>query len=174
MIQRLHANARLVRRREQRKTRAQAGAKNADSLVALLRQPTYRAPRVHHRLAADLHRSRDVRADDVVGAIQLGRLARVVIRQAEPQSADAEPSQQPAEAHMAVGSRVPLRQYHHSAMSVIVAHASEIDAVNGVVFGMRRVQCAWKRNRAAIGVRPVGVLRRIGRVEEAGAVFKNV
>ena len=82
VIERLRPNQRFVRRRQQRETRAEAGAEDADPFVALPRQPLNRAPRVEHRLAAHLHRAGDVGADDVVGALELGRHPLIVIRQA--------------------------------------------------------------------------------------------
>ena len=70
---------------------------------------------VEHGLPAHLRRPADVRADDVVGAAQLGRHPRIVIGQAEPQRADAEPVQQLAQADVPAGVGVPLRQDDHGA-----------------------------------------------------------
>ena len=76
-------------------------------------QPRDRAPRVEHRLPAHLHRAHDVRADDVVGARELGRHARVVVGQAEAQRRDAEARQQPRQADVPFGVGIPLRQHDH-------------------------------------------------------------
>ena len=84
-----------MRRRQQREARAEAGAEDADAIVALRREPVNRAARVEHRLPADLHGPRDVGADDVVGAVQLGRHALIVVRQREAQRAHAAPGEQP-------------------------------------------------------------------------------
>ena len=92
---------RLVRRGQHRQARAEAGAEDADPLVSLIPQPPDRPPRVEHRLPADLQRPSHVRADDVVGARELGRHAPVVIRQAQAQRAHAEPRENPREADMA-------------------------------------------------------------------------
>ena len=114
VIERLRPNQRLVRRRQQREARAQAGAEDADPFVALPRQPLDRAPGVEDRLATHLHRPHDVRADDVVGALELGRHPLIVVRQRESQRAQAAPREDPAQADMTAGVRVPLRQHEHS------------------------------------------------------------
>ena len=91
----------------------------ADALVALQRQPVDRAPRVEHRLPVGLQRAADVRADDVVGALELGRAPDVVIGQAQPQRGDAEPREQLAEPDVAFGVGVPLRQHDDGAPRLI-------------------------------------------------------
>ena len=113
VIERLRLDQRFVRRRQQREARSEAGAEDADPLVALRRQPRDRPPRVEHRLPAHLHRPRDVGADDVVGAVELGRHPLIVIRQAQTQRAHAVPREQPAQADVAAGVGVPLRQHEH-------------------------------------------------------------
>ena len=66
-------------------------------------QPRDRAARVQDGLTADLRRSSDVGADDVVGARELGRHAHIVIGKAQAQRRDAEAVQQPAEPDVALG-----------------------------------------------------------------------
>ena len=80
-------------------------------------QPVDGAPRVEHGLPAHLQRAHDVRADDVVGARQLRRHARVVVGQAEPQRRDAEPRQQLRQPDVPAGVGVPLRHHDHGRAS---------------------------------------------------------
>ena len=64
------------------------------ALEALIGQPLNRSPRVEYGLPAHLHRSRDVRADDVVGACEFRWHARIVVGQAQTKRRDAESCQQ--------------------------------------------------------------------------------
>ena len=82
---------------------------NPDAFVPLPAQPGDCASRIEHRLPAHLHGARDIRADDVVGPMELGRHSLVVIWKAEAQRAQAVPCEQPAEASVAAGIRIPLR-----------------------------------------------------------------
>jgi hypothetical protein len=54
VIERFGLDQRLVRRRQQRQARSQTRAEDPDAIVALRCQSRDRAPRVQHRLAADL------------------------------------------------------------------------------------------------------------------------
>ena len=78
-----------------------------------VREPRDRAPRVEHRLPAHLQGPRDVRADDVVGALQFRRHPSIVIRQAQAKRGHAVHREQPAQADVAAGVGVPLRQHEH-------------------------------------------------------------
>src|SRR5688572_29989715 len=73
MIERLRPDEWLVRGGQHRQARTEARPENADALEALLRQPGYRTTRVHHGLPADLDRSHDIRAHDVVRPRELFR-----------------------------------------------------------------------------------------------------
>ena len=119
VIQRLRPDPRLVRGRQHREARAEAGAENADPLESLRCQPRHRAPGVEHRLPAHLHRPRDVGADDVVGARELRRHARIVIGQAQAQRRDAESREQPRQADVPLGVGVPLRQHDDGAAAAL-------------------------------------------------------
>ena len=65
------------------------------------------------RVAALEVRARDVRADDVVGAVEFGWHAAIVIGQAEAQRAHTVHREQLAEPHVAAGVGVPLREDEH-------------------------------------------------------------
>src|SRR5207247_8732585 len=109
------------------------------------------ASRIEHRLTANLHGPYDVRADDVVGAMELGGHPVVVIRQAQSQRADPVPRQQPAQTNVSAGVCIPLRQYEHGSLTPtrlalsLVEGCREISAIDGVVFRMRRDEGARKR-----------------------------
>ena len=147
VIERLGSNERLVRRCQQREARSEAGAEDADPIVPLRGKPGNRTPRVEHCLAAHLHGSRDVGADNVVRAVQLGRHAPIVIGQAEAQRAQAAPREQPAQADVAAGTGIPLRQHQDSRTMAAAGRArrGNVAAVDGVVFGLRRRERARKR-----------------------------
>ena len=106
-------NQRLVRRRQHRQAGAETRTEDADGLVTLLRQPGDRPPRIEHCLAAYLRRPSDVGADDVIGAPELRRPAFVVIGKRQAQRGQLELVQQAAQADVAAGVRVPLRQHQH-------------------------------------------------------------
>ena len=98
-----------------------------------------------------------LRADDVVGAVELRRHPPVVIRQAEAQRAHAVPRQQPAQADVSAGIGVPLRQHQHGRARRLDAAspARKVAAVHGVVLGMRRHEGAGKRQHLlAVSRRP--------------------
>ena len=78
-------------------------------------EPVHRAARVEHGLTIGLQRAADVGADDVVGALQFRRPARVVIRQAQPQRGDPESREQLTQADVALRIGVPLRQHDDGA-----------------------------------------------------------
>ena len=111
-------------------------------VVALPGQPRDRAPGIEHRLAAHLRGPPDVRADDVVGAPELGRHARVVVGEAEAQRADAEPVEEPAQAHVALGIRVPLRQHDDRAPAPALRRFRKVPRADGVVLLVRRAHRA--------------------------------
>ena len=79
-------------------TRAKAGAKDADPLVALGRQPRDGAPGIEDRLPAHLQGPRDVGADDVVGAVELWRHALVDRKSTRLNSSHVSESRMPSSA----------------------------------------------------------------------------
>ena len=120
-------------------------------------------------------RAADVGADDVVGAIQLGRPARVVIGQRQAQRAHAESVEQAAEADVSVWTGIPLRK-HENRTARLRAHgalrrasAAKVQRVHGVVLGIPRLHRARKRHRAggAVDAWPECVIRCVGSLEEA-------
>ena len=110
MVQRLRANQRFVCSRQECEARPEAGAKDSDALVALA-EPPDGSSRIENSLTTDLHGSRNVRADDVVGAAQLGWHALIVVGQREPQRTHAGPGEDPAEADVAPRVSIPLGQH---------------------------------------------------------------
>src|SRR5438093_3013377 len=165
VVERLGANQRLVRGRQQRQTRSEARAEYPDTIVALAREPRDGAARVEHRLTAYLDGPRDVRADDVVGARELGWHALVVIGKAETQRAHAVPGKQLAQADVTLAVGVPLREDENGGAAGRAAEAARYvrrarlqprptrrkePAHHGIVLAMRRVEGAWKRQHVRI------------------------
>ena len=115
VIERLRPDEWLVARRQHRQARPEAGAEDPDAVVPLRCQPPDGPSRIEHRLAADLERAHDVGADDIVGAREFGRHARVVVRQAQAQCTHAKAREQPAQPDVALLVGVPLGQHEHGA-----------------------------------------------------------
>ena len=145
MIERLRLQERFVGRREERETRTQAGAENPDAIETFGGQPPDRPPGIEDRLAAHLHGAGEVRAHDVVGARELRRHPPIVIRQAEAQRRHAVQRQETAQADVAFGIGVPLREDDHRGSRG--SAATKAAAVNSVVLAMRRFKRAWKRQQ---------------------------
>src|SRR3989338_1991336 len=90
---------------------AEAGADDAEFLVALPFEPVQAGARVNDGLARGVHRPSDIGGDGVVGALQLRRHPKVVVREAEAQRRKAQKIQQSAKSHMLVALRIPVRQH---------------------------------------------------------------
>ena len=87
---------------------AEAGAQDAELLVALLLKPVDAAADVDDGLAAGSDGAADVGADGVVGALELCRAADVVVGLGEAQGGDAEAVEDGAERVVAEGIGIPL------------------------------------------------------------------
>ena len=72
MQERCRAHGRLVAHGDEADGRADAGAEDAEAVVALLFEPAQGAAHVEDRLAIRLDRQPDIRADEMIGA----RMAR--------------------------------------------------------------------------------------------------
>ena len=90
MVIHVHFEARVVGACEKGVTGSQARPENAYAAITLLLQPIDTGPGVYHSLPGRIDRPADVRGYRVVGAVQLRRHARIVIRQAQAQGRDAE------------------------------------------------------------------------------------
>jgi len=82
------------------------------------RKPADGTTGVEHRLTAHLYCSRDVGADDVIGALELGRHASIVIRQAQSERRHAVHGQQLRQTNMAARIGIPLRQHENCRASI--------------------------------------------------------
>ena len=111
-------------------------------------QPRNCASRVQDRLTADLSRSSDVRADDVVRARELGRHSDIVIRKAQAQRADPEAIEQTAQPDVALGIGIPLREHDDGAAPAALGWIGEVARAHQIVVGMRRVNRARERQDA--------------------------
>jgi hypothetical protein len=89
---------------------AEAGAENAELGVALGLEPVEATANVGDGLAAGGDGAADVGADGVVGALELGGAADVVVGLGEAQGGDAEAVEESAEGVVADGVGVPLGQ----------------------------------------------------------------
>ena len=101
--------ARIHRGGDEGVAAAEAGAEDAELLVALLLEPVDAAADVDDGLAAGRDGAADVGADGVVGALELGGAADVVVGLGETQGRDAEAIEERAEGVVAEGVGVPLR-----------------------------------------------------------------
>ncbi len=109
-----------------------------------------RAPRVEHGLTIGLQRASDVGADDVVGALQFRRPARIVIRQAQPERGDPESREQLTQPDVPLRIGVPLREHDDGAprlRRVLDARRKHADD-DGVVDRRRRVERAREPQHA--------------------------
>ena len=110
VIEGIHAQARIVGAGQEGVAGAEAGAQNAEVLVALLLEPVEAATNIDHSLAAGGNGAADVGADGVVGALKLHGTANVVIGLGEPQRRDAHAIEERAQRVVAEAVGVPLRQ----------------------------------------------------------------
>src|SRR5260221_6251477 len=89
---------------------AETGSENAEVLVALILKPIETAADIDDSLTAGHERAADVGADRVVGALELGRTADVVIGHGKAQGRDAHLVEDGAEGVVAEAVGVPLRE----------------------------------------------------------------
>ena len=88
---------------------AKRGAEDSELLVALLFEPVDAAADVDYGLSTGLGGAADVGADGVVGALELGGAANVVIGLGEAECGDSEVVEERAEGVVGEGVCVPLR-----------------------------------------------------------------
>jgi hypothetical protein len=112
VIEGIDADARVMGAGQESVAGAEAGAKHAKVLVALLLKPVDAAADIDHRLAAGREGAADVGADGVVGPLQLGGPANVVVGLGEPQRGDAHAIEERAERVVAECIGIPLRHDH--------------------------------------------------------------
>jgi hypothetical protein len=121
-----------------------------------------RAPRVEHGLPAHLQCSRDVCADDEVGAVQLGRHPPIVVGEGESQRAQAEARHESAEPDMPAGVRIPLREHDDGPpRSPRGAAGREVPGIDQVVVRVRRGERA-REDQCELAAVPVR--RRLGSI----------
>src|SRR5258705_2359151 len=70
---------RLVRKGQERNAGSDTRAKNPNTFIPLTLQPTHSSTRIKHRLAHRLNASTNICANQMIGALQLGRSALLVI-----------------------------------------------------------------------------------------------
>ena len=109
MVEGVDAQAGVVGAGEEGVAGAEAGAEDAEVLVALILKPVEAAADVDNGLAAGGEGAADVGADGVVGALKLDGAADVVIGLGEAQGRDAHAVEDGAEGVVAEGIGVPLR-----------------------------------------------------------------
>ena len=118
---------------------AQAGAEDAELLVALLFEPVDAAADVDDCLAAGFGGAAYVGADGVVGALQLGGAADVVVGLGEAKAGDAEVVEEGAESVVREGVGVPLGHDDHGlfGFAFLGFGVGGVPAcVDGIVFGV--------------------------------------
>lgn len=139
---------------------ADAGAKNADTLKALLFEPAQAALGVVDGLAIGLKRETDIGADELVGAFVAANHAAVMIRHAHLEGADAEALQPFTKAALAVPFGVPVGEDENGGL--LVFRRKKL-SMHGVVFRPGRNDGAgegedvviFPRGRKAIDVEAV-------------------
>jgi len=118
-----------------------------------------------------VQRSADVRADDVVGALELGGLSNIVVRQRKPHGADVESREELRQPDMAAGVRIPLREHDDDRLIGDRPRLPRVEHARGdaVVDVVRRGERARERQRARIIERIVArgarVIERVACVE---------
>ena len=112
------ANAGVVRGCDERVARSEAGADDAQPVVALLLQPVEAAANIHHALARGGEGAPDVGGNRIVGAANLSGHADVVVRHGEPQHGNAEQVEDAAQAHVRNAVGIPVRQQNDGAASL--------------------------------------------------------
>src|ERR1700761_5594600 len=89
----------------------EAGAEDAELLVALLLEPVNAGADIDHSLAAGGYGAAEIGTDGVVGTLELRGTADVVVGLGEPQGRDAEAIEERAESVMTEGVGIPLRPH---------------------------------------------------------------
>ena len=148
VVEGVDADARIVGAGQIGIAGAEAGSENAEVLVALLLKPVEAAANVNDSLTAGHERAADVGADGVVGALELGGAANVVIGHGEAQRGDAHAIEDGAKGVVAEAVGVPLRQHHDGLLGaggVFVGGGRIPAGVHQVVFGVGR---ALRRSKA--------------------------
>jgi hypothetical protein len=148
VVEGVDADARVVGAGQVGIAGAEAGSENAEVLVALLLKPVKAAADIDDSLAAGHECTSDVGADGVVGALQLGGAANVVVRHGEPQRGDAHAIEDGAEGVVAEAVGVPLRQHNDGLLGPrrVFVRGGRIPAgVYQVVF---RIGRAFRRGEA--------------------------
>ena len=99
---------------------SEAGAEDAELLVALLLEPVDAAADVDDGLAAGFGGAAYVGADGVVGALEFGGAADVVVGLGEAEAGDAEAVEEGAEGVVGEGVGVPLGHDDHCLLGLAV------------------------------------------------------
>ena len=118
---------------------AEGGAEDAELFVAMLLEPVEAAADVDDGLTAGLGGAADVGADGVVGALEFGGAADVVVGLGEAEAGDAEAIEEGAEGVVGEGVGVPLGHDDHGLFGFAVLRfgMGRIPAgVDGVVLGV--------------------------------------
>src|ERR1700753_2783558 len=111
MVKGVYPQPRIVRAGDEGIAGPKTRAQHAELLIALRLQPVEAAADIDDRLPAGCDRAPDIRADRVIGALQLSRTANVMVRLPPPQRRDTESVEERAQRIVAEGIGVPLR--HH-------------------------------------------------------------
>src|SRR5436190_24108522 len=80
MVERIHANAFVVRAREKCIAGSETRSQHTQLLVALFLKPIKAATNINHRLPAGGKRATDISAHGVIGAFKLSGTSNVMIR----------------------------------------------------------------------------------------------
>ena len=96
MIEGSYPDAGIVGSGKKGIARTEAGADDAELRVTLLLQPVEAATGIDHALAAGIESTADVGGDGVVGAVNFGGAADIVIGQGQAQDGNAQPVQDTA------------------------------------------------------------------------------
>lgn len=113
VIEDVHAQAGIVRAGEEGITGTEAGAGNAQTFESLTFEPIDTTASVDDRLTRGIDGAAKVGGDGVICARETGGHARIVIRQAETQCADAQALQAGAERIVLGQLRIPVRQNNY-------------------------------------------------------------
>ena len=93
--------------------RPNARPQNSQPVKSHRLQPAQTPPRILHRLLVRLERQPNIRPDKLIRALVPLRHAPIVIRQAQPQHAYANPLQPFAQPALPMPLRIPVRQQNH-------------------------------------------------------------
>ena len=124
----------IVRTGDEGVARSQAGAQNPKFAIALGFKPVEASANVADRLPPGVDGAAHVRRNRVVGALQLGWFANVMIRHGHAQGRDAAQVKDAAQSIVAEGVGIPLRQHDHGA----AATGGKPARVHEVVFRVER------------------------------------